>query len=66
MSKKNTITVKQIYSAQRRPKVQQQCLHALGLRRISQTNTLEDNDIVRGLINKISHLIEVVEASESK
>ncbi|PLX29579.1 MAG: 50S ribosomal protein L30 [Alphaproteobacteria bacterium] len=61
-----TITVKQIYSAQRRPKVQQQCLHALGLRKISQTKTLEDNPIVRGLINKIRHLIEVIETPKSK
>ena len=54
------IKVKQIASANRKPVQQQQCLNALGLRKISQVRELEDNNIVRGLINKIPHLVKVI------
>jgi len=36
--------------------------HALGLRKIGKTTIQPDNDATRGKINKISHLITVVEA----
>ncbi len=64
MSQSKKIKIKQIASAIRKPKVQQECLHALGLKKINQVRELEDNPIVRGLIFKISHLVEVV--SETK
>lgn len=54
------IKVKQVKSAIRKPKVQQDSLHALGLKKMNQVRELEDNAIVRGLINKISHLVEIV------
>jgi len=38
---------------------QRATLTALGLRKIRQENTLEDNETVRGMIFKVSHLIEV-------
>ncbi len=36
-------------------------LEALGLKKINQTVELEDNEAVRGMINRVSHLVSVVE-----
>tara|TARA_R110002095_G_scaffold171206_7_gene148782 strand:- start:1698 stop:1892 length:195 start_codon:yes stop_codon:yes gene_type:complete len=62
MSKaKKTVTVKQIRSAIRRPKDQGQTLVGLGLNKIGRVRELEDTPSVRGMINKVAHLIEVIE-----
>jgi large subunit ribosomal protein L30 len=37
------------------------CVHGLGLRRIHHTVELEDTPSVRGMINKIPHLLRVEE-----
>jgi len=37
------------------------CLTGLGLRRIRHTVEVEDTPSVRGMINKVSHLVEVAE-----
>lgn len=37
------------------------CVHGLGLRRIGQTVSVEDTAKVRGMINKVSFLVDVVE-----
>jgi large subunit ribosomal protein L30 len=34
---------------------------ALGLRRLHQTVEHEDNPVIRGMVNKVSHLVEVKE-----
>lgn len=36
-----------------------QVLHGLGLRRLNQTVTLQDTPEIRGMINKVSHLVTV-------
>jgi len=56
-----TLTVEQIASPQRRPKVQQQTLIGLGLNKIGRRRRLEDTPAVRGMINSISHLVRVVD-----
>ncbi|MEM6619675.1 MAG: 50S ribosomal protein L30 [Pseudomonadota bacterium] len=56
-----TITVKQIGSPIRRPKIQRDTLIGLGLNKMHKTRTLEDTPSVRGMINKIPHLVEIVE-----
>lgn len=38
-------------------------LRALGLGRIGKTNTLADGPVVRGMIARVPHLIEVKEES---
>lgn len=38
------------------------CLTGLGLRRIRHTVEVEDTPSVRGMINKVTHLVEVAEA----
>ncbi len=55
-----TVTVIQRKSAIRRPKDQAQTLVGLGLGKIGRTKTLEDTPSVRGMIQKVRHLLEVV------
>ena len=56
-----TIVVKQIGSPIRRPKEQRATLVGLGLNKMHKTRELEDTPSVRGMINKIPHLVEIVE-----
>ncbi|MEL7108738.1 MAG: 50S ribosomal protein L30 [Pseudomonadota bacterium] len=58
---KATVTVRQIGSPIRRAPDQRQTLVGLGLNKMGRTRTLEDTPAVRGMINKVSHLVEVVE-----
>ncbi len=59
--KKKTITVEQIGSPLRRPDVQRRTLIGLGLNKMHRRRTLEDTPAVRGMINKIPHLVRIVE-----
>lgn len=56
-----TLKVKQTGSAIGRRKDQGQTLRGLGLRKMHQVRELEDTPAVRGMINKVKHLVEVVE-----
>jgi large subunit ribosomal protein L30 len=55
-----TVTVEQIASPVRRPKDQRATLIGLGLNKIRKQSTLKDTPEVRGMINKIPHLVRVV------
>ncbi|NVO21926.1 50S ribosomal protein L30 [Donghicola sp. C2-DW-16] len=56
-----TIVVKQIGSPIRRPAVQRQILIGLGLNKMHKTRELEDTPSIRGMVNKIPHLVEIIE-----
>lgn len=56
-----TIVVKQIGSPIRRPARQRQTLIGLGLNKMHKTRELEDTPSVRGMVNKISHMVEIIE-----
>ena len=56
-----TIVVKQIGSPIRRPKEQRATLKGLGLNKMHRTRELEDTPAVRGMVNAVSHLVEIVE-----
>ncbi len=56
---KKTITVKLVKSTAGRLKNHQACVAGLGLRRIGHTVEVEDSPSVRGMINKVSYLLEV-------
>jgi large subunit ribosomal protein L30 len=56
-----TIVVKQIGSPIRRPARQRQTLIGLGLNKMHRTKELEDTPSVRGMVNKISHMVEIIE-----
>ena len=56
-----TIVVKQIGSPIRRPAKQRATLVGLGLNRMNRTRELEDTPSVRGMVNSIPHLVEIIE-----
>jgi large subunit ribosomal protein L30 len=56
------LKITQIKSTIRQPYKQKRTMEALGLRRMGQTNTIEDSPQVRGMVKKVSHLISVEEA----
>jgi len=56
-----TIVVKQIGSPIRRPEKQRATLIGLGLNKMNRTRELEDTPSVRGMVNAIPHLVEIVE-----
>jgi large subunit ribosomal protein L30 len=56
-----TIVVKQIGSPIRRPEKQRATLIGLGLNKMNRTRELEDTPSVRGMVNKISHMVEIIE-----
>ncbi len=55
------VKVKQTGSGLRRPKDQRATLLGLGLKRMHQVVELEDTPSVRGMINKISHMVTVID-----
>jgi large subunit ribosomal protein L30 len=57
----NKIYVKQIRSPIRRPNVQRKILKGLGLNKMNKISELVDTPAIRGMINKIKHLVQVVE-----
>ncbi len=56
---KATVTVTQIKSPIGRGKDQLATLKGLGLNKINRTRTLEDTPAVRGMIDKVKHLVRV-------
>jgi large subunit ribosomal protein L30 len=56
-----TVTVEQIGSPIRREAKQRQTLIGLGLNKIRRTATLPDTPAVRGMIEKVKHLVRVRE-----
>ena len=57
----NKIYVKQIRSPIRRPDVQRKILKGLGLNKMNKISELNDTPSIRGMINKIPHLVEIIE-----
>jgi large subunit ribosomal protein L30 len=57
MSVKNTVVVTQIKSSIGRKSYQKQTLIGLGLNKIGRTKELEDTPAIRGMINKVKHLV---------
>jgi len=58
---KKTLRVKYVRSCIGYPLRQKRTLWALGLRRLGEEVRVTDNDAVRGMVRKVSHLVEVVE-----
>jgi large subunit ribosomal protein L30 len=58
-----TVTVEQTGSPIRRDKSQRATLVGLGLNKMHRRRVLEDTPQVRGMINKVSHLVRVIETS---
>ena len=60
MAKQSLIKVKQIKSTNGRLKSHIACVRGLGLKRINHVVEVEDTPSVRGMINKVNYLVEVV------
>ncbi len=54
-----TITVKWIRSVIGRTEDQKETIRGLGFKRLHQTLTLPDRPEIRGMINRVIHLLEV-------
>jgi len=63
MAKKSVIRVRQIKSGIGYSKDQKATLVGLGFRRMNQTVELEDTPSVRGMVDKVRHLVSI-EAAE--
>ena len=61
MAAKKTLKVRQTGSPIRRPQDQRATLVGLGLNKIGRVKELEDTPSVRGMISKVSHMVEIVE-----
>jgi large subunit ribosomal protein L30 len=52
------IQVKKIRSEIGHPDAHRKVLRALGLRKMNKVKVFNDNNCIRGMINKVSHFIE--------
>ena len=62
MAAKNTVKIQQIKSVIGYPERQRATMRGLGLRKIRQIVELEDTDAIRGMIDKVNHLVVVLES----
>jgi len=63
MASNTTLRLRQVKSAIGYPQDQRATLKGLGFRRLNQVVELEDTASVRGMINKVCHLVRI-EAGE--
>ena len=54
------IKIKQVASSVRRKPYQKKNLIGVGLNKLHKTVELDDTPSIRGMINKVSHLVEVI------
>ena len=60
---KKRIRIKQIGSPIRKPGDQRATLIGLGLNKMHRIRELEDTPNVRGMINKVKHLVQVLDSA---
>lgn len=61
--KQQTLRIEQVRSAHGRSPEQREVLRSLGLRKIRHVVEREDTPAVRGMVDKIPHLVRVLEES---
>ncbi len=64
MTKKLKITLVKSYIG--RPEKHRKVLRGMGLQKLNRTVLLKDSPEIRGMINKVSHLLSVVEIEVSE
>ena len=62
MAEKATLRVTQTASPIGRKRDQRQTLIGLGLNKLGRSRVLEDTPAIRGMINKVAHLVRIDEA----
>jgi large subunit ribosomal protein L30 len=60
MADKKTLTVRLVKSVAGTREDHRATVRGLGLRRLGSTRVLEDTPAVRGMINKVSYLVQVL------
>jgi len=60
MSEKKTLTVKLVRSVIGTKQAHRDTVRGLGLRRLNSQAVLEDTPAVRGMINKVAYLVQVL------
>ena len=60
MADKKTLTVKLVRSINGTRQSHRDTVRGLGLRRLNSQRTLEDTPAVRGMINKVAYLVQVL------
>ena len=58
------LKIKMVKSVITRPEKQRKIIRGLGLKKLNSTVTLVDTPEIRGMINKVSHLVSVEESKE--
>ncbi|HSN95196.1 MAG TPA: 50S ribosomal protein L30 [Anaerolineaceae bacterium] len=66
MPKANKLQVTQIKSGISYPVRTKNTLKALGFKHLHETIVFEDNQVIRGMLDKVSFLVEVKPAAEEK
>lgn len=61
--KQETIRIEQVRSSYGRSPEQREVMRSLGLRRIRHVVERENTPAVRGMVNKVPHLVRVLEES---
>ncbi len=59
-SEKKTLTVKLVRSINGTRQSHRDTVRGLGLRKLNSTKVLEDTPAVRGMINKVDYLVQVL------
>ncbi|ERJ70521.1 50S ribosomal protein L30 [Porphyromonas sp. oral taxon 278] len=57
----STIKIQQVRSKIKSPKTQKLTLQALGLKKLNQIVEHNDNPQIRGMVEKVKHLVRIVE-----
>jgi large subunit ribosomal protein L30 len=60
MAEKKTLTVKLVRSIAGTRQSHRDTVRGLGLRKLNSTKVLEDTPAVRGMINKVDYLVQVL------
>ncbi len=63
--KTNMLKIKYVRSAIGRPGTQKAVVRGLGFRKLQQVVERPDTPEIRGMINKVGHLVEIIEGDES-
>ncbi|MCB1722693.1 MAG: 50S ribosomal protein L30 [Chromatiaceae bacterium] len=63
MADKKTMKVKLVRSVYGRLENHRACVRGLGLRRMHQVVEVEDTPATRGMLNKVSYMVQLVEES---
>lgn len=64
-SEKATLKIKYVRSVIGRPGPQKRIIEGLGFRKLNQVVERQDTPDVRGMIDKVTHLVEIVEGESS-